>query len=479
MRTEIHARRMRLSGVLAALVFAVTALHANADAPTAAPREWQVPSNDAIHALLVERMRHNGVGIVVGIVDANGRRIVSYGRSGADDERVLDGDAVFQIGSATKCFTALLLADMVVRGEVALDDPVQKYLPAGVRMPVRGRAITLRDLATHMSGLPSMPTNLSLSGKPDPYAAYTMEQFWDFLSTYSLPREPGARSAYSNFGVTLLGHVLALRAGKDYEVLLRERVLAPLRMRSTSIALNRDQQRRLIPGHDRYLRPVRTWEMRNMPASGSLRSTAHDSLNLLAAYLGLDESPLQAAMALQLREKMRLTEIEGWQALGWFIGMDGNVSHAGGKQGYRSGYAFNPHTKVGVVVLANARTDDQPLALAHHLVSGRPLPAATSAPTTRVARVSRATLNRYAGTYRYPAGETVEVGRMDGYLLVHAPGNGVSEFLPASKTDFFLNGGNDELTFVRDERGRATAFHHYGDGRAAGNSELAVRVDTP
>ncbi len=138
-------------------------------------------------------------GIVVGIIEPSGQRIVTYGKSGAKDGRPLDGDTVFQIGSVTKSFTGLLLADMVVRGEVKLDDPAAKYLPQGVSMPTTGapnaRPITLHHLATHMSGLPSLPNNFDPYGEPNPLEAYTADNLYRFLSTRTSCRANRARRA--------------------------------------------------------------------------------------------------------------------------------------------------------------------------------------------------------------------------------------------------------------------------------------------
>jgi len=321
---------------------------------------WSIPGNEAIRKLLAERMERNGVGIVVGIIEPEGQRIVVHGKSGAPDGRPLDGDTVFQIGSVTKVFTGLLLADMVQRGEVAIDDPAAKYLPAGVTMPQRGRPITLLDLSKHVSGLPAMPTNFSLLARPDPYRAYSAEQLYRFLSSHELGREPG-KQEYSNLGVALLGRLLARHAGMEYEPFLQQRVLGPLGLASTSITLNADQQRRLAPGHDRFLQPVDTWEMLAMPASGSLRSTANDLLKFVAFNLGVRETPLYAAMTYQ-RTPMR--------ALGWGrsrLGGEEVYGHDGGKEGYRSAVVFNPRRRTGVVVLSNARTDDRPMSLALHL----------------------------------------------------------------------------------------------------------------
>ena len=96
----------------------------------------QVPSNVEIRKILADRIGAEdlGVGIVVGVIDSNGRRVVGYGSLAKNDRRHLDGDTVFEIGSMTKVFTSLLLMDMTRRGEVALTDPVSKYLPAGVKV---------------------------------------------------------------------------------------------------------------------------------------------------------------------------------------------------------------------------------------------------------------------------------------------------------------------------------------------------------
>lgn len=297
---------------------------------------WTIPSNEGIRKLLADRMQHNGVGVVIGVIEPAGQRVVAYGKSGASNGRPLDGDTVFQIGSVTKAFTALLLADMVRRGEVKLDDPASNYLPPGARMPQRGRPITLLDLATHRSGLPSMPTNFALQGQPNPIEAYTADDLHRFLSSYTPDLEPGAKGLYSNLGVALLGRLLARRAGMEYEALLKERVLNPLSMKSSSITLTTDQTARLAPGHDRYLRPVDTWEMRTLQGSGSLRSTANDMLLFLAANLGYRDTPLNTSMEYQRTVR---SPMNPGRALAWSVIKVGNeefFGHEGGKAGYRS-----------------------------------------------------------------------------------------------------------------------------------------------
>jgi CubicO group peptidase (beta-lactamase class C family) len=83
----------------------------------------------------------------------------------------------------TKVFTSLVLMDMVRRGEVALTDPISKYLPESAKVPERnGRKITLADLSTQSSSLPRMPDNFTPKDPDNPYADHTVQQMYDFLS---------------------------------------------------------------------------------------------------------------------------------------------------------------------------------------------------------------------------------------------------------------------------------------------------------
>jgi serine-type D-Ala-D-Ala carboxypeptidase/endopeptidase len=428
-----------------------------------------IPGDDDIRKLLAEHMAPNGVGVVVGIIEPAGRRIVVHGKSGSPSGRPLDGDTVFQIGSVTKVFTGLLLADMVQRGEVKVDDPASKYLPSGVRMPERGRPITLIDLSKHWSGLPSMPTNFSLDARPNPYEAYSVEQLYQFLSSYELPREPG-KQEYSNLGVALLGRLLARHAGMEYEALLKQRVLTPLGLSSTSIMLNADQQRRLAPGHDRFGKPVETWNLTAMPASGGLRSTANDLLNFLAFNLGEKDSPLQAAMLYQRTPG---------RALGWgrsTLGGEEVYGHEGGKEGYRSAVIFNPKTKTGVVVLTNARTDASPMDIARYLLfGGTPLPPPPTAPSQpKIVPLDRKLLDAYSGQYRLESNSMLIVARKQGYLLVDAKGNGISTIFPSRTDEFFSTTSDMQIVFTRDDSGRIKGLKMRTDGAQQSAVRLAV-----
>jgi CubicO group peptidase (beta-lactamase class C family) len=300
------------------------------------------------------------VGIVVGIIDANGKNIYSYGKTAVAGRNV-DGDTVFEIGSVTKTFTATLLADMVKRGLISLDDPVAKYLPEGVKMPSRGgKVITLLDLATHRSGLPRIPTNAQPADFLNPYADYTAEKLFEFLSNYMLPRDIDASFEYSNLGAGLLGEVLARKAGKSYEALLAERIFRPLEMNSSGIVSRPEMSDRLATGHLPGLMPVKDWGFDVLAGCGAIRSTVNDMLKYIAAYMGLKASPLLSAMAMA-RQERKDTDIPNSRiGLAWYTDKLPNavvVWHNGETFGYHSFIGFDLKQGMGVVVLSNCKNN--------------------------------------------------------------------------------------------------------------------------
>jgi serine-type D-Ala-D-Ala carboxypeptidase/endopeptidase len=146
-----------------------------------------IPSQDAVRRMLADRLDDYrlSLGMIVGTTDGKSHLATSYGRCDVASGRRIDEATIFEIGSVTKLFTALLLAEMANRGEVQLDEPVVDLLPSGTRVPSRnGREITLRDLASHYSGFPRRPTNLTPNDPSDPYAHYTADHLYEFLATY-------------------------------------------------------------------------------------------------------------------------------------------------------------------------------------------------------------------------------------------------------------------------------------------------------
>src|SRR5579863_9251332 len=305
-----------------------------------------VPSADEIREILAKRVdqQKQAVGLVTGVIDPNGRRVVAYGNLAIRHPRTLDGDTIFEIGSITKVFTSLVLADMANRKEVTLDDAAAKYLPENVKMPERsGKSITLLDLSTHRSGLPPLPSNLKVKDPRNPYADYGVDDLYQFLSGYTLPRDPGSEFEYSNLGGGLLGHALACRAGTDYESLIRIRITQPLSMPDTGITLSSSMTQRMATGHTAMLAPTANWDLPTLAGAGALRSSANDMLTFLEAFLGYKETPLAPAMKamLEVRRPAGQTTI----SLGWLIiSADGReiAVHDGGTAGFRSFAGYDP-----------------------------------------------------------------------------------------------------------------------------------------
>jgi len=423
--------------------------------PVALPLAAQAPSDSAILAILQPRV-DAGVwaGVVVGVVDKGGvRRTVAYGpKAGVAP---LDERTVFEIGSITKTFTAAILADMVRRGEVALDDPVAKYLPPGTVVPSRdGKQITLLDLATQTSGLPRMPANFAPRNPNDPYADYTPAQLYDFLRSYQLTRGIGERYEYSNLGTGLLGHALALYVGKSYEATVTERVLKPLRMDDTRITLTDAQRRRLAPGHSPDGALAASWEIRTLEGAGALRSTVKDMLTYIRANADSTSAPLGATMALTHGARRPGGSPAVALGLAWHRLRlpSGNVIvfHNGGTGGYRSFTGYSERTGEGVVVLANSATSVDEVGF-RLLEPGFPLPPV---PKQRTAvALPEATLERYVGTFDLAPTFAIVITRDATQLYLQATGQPKFPLFAEKDDEFFLKVVDAQVSFTRDSTG--------------------------
>jgi CubicO group peptidase (beta-lactamase class C family) len=432
----------------------------------AAPASAQhFPSADSLTALVKARVGDRGVGMVLGVVEADGTtRIVSAGSAGIG-AKPLGARSVFEMGSITKAFTGTLLADAVERGLVKLDDPVAKHLPATVKVPSRGgRQITLLDLATHRSSLTRMPTNMKPDGA-NPYPPYTIPEMYAFLSGHTLRRDIGSEYEYSNIAVALLGHVLERVNGKPYEELVQERILRPLGMSMTSTRVDGPMQEWMTIGHDGagLVAPYRGWQ--ELPGMGALRSNAEDMLKFLAANAKPDDSPLGRAMrtAQQPRNESGPNAKIG---LNWRILDFGDrkiVNHGGATQGFNTVAAFDPDARIGVVVLANYPASITDLAL--HLLNPKvPLSGAAVAERVEV-DLPVDVLRRYVGDYELRPAFSLNVTLQDGALWMQGTGQRRMRLHPESETAFFSRDVNAQVYFARDAAGAVTGLVLHQGGR--------------
>ena len=287
-----------------------------------------------------------GEGMAVGVYKQGVRRIFTYGAA--------KPDSLFEIGSLTKTFTALILARMVERGEVALRDPVRELLPPGlVRKPI-GREITLLDLATHHSGLQTMPPDYRPSDPAGSLAGFGAPQLYEFLSRHGVGKLAETPFGYSNLAVGLLGHVLALRAGKSYADLLRDEVTGPLGLRDTVVEMSPEQQARFLQGQNGHHQPMPAFHLDALAGAGAIRATAGDLLTWQEDNLHPERA---GALAGAIRETHRLrAEATGdWQiGLIWlYNAQTGTWFHNGRTMGASTYAFFDPAGDYAAVILVN------------------------------------------------------------------------------------------------------------------------------
>jgi D-alanyl-D-alanine-carboxypeptidase/D-alanyl-D-alanine-endopeptidase len=431
------------------------------------------PASEAITTEM-DRIVHDrvdsgrNIGMVAGMLLPDGSmHVVAYGDAG--NGIAIDSDTVFEIGSITKTFTATLLANMVINGEVHLSDPVAELLPDNVTIPSRnGHVITLDELATHTSGLPRQPTNFNSTVPGNDYAGYSTDLLYQFLGNYELTRDPGSESEYSNIGVGLLGQALAAEAVHTYDDALRTRVLDPLDMPDTSIALTSEMEEHIAVGHDDAGAIAPYFEMAAMSPAGGMRSNITDMLTYAAANLDSDSGPLHEAMALA-RSPRR--EFDNQQiGLNWLIGTPGSeeiIWHGGATAGFSSFIGLNEANHTAVVILTNSKVSVEDIGI-HLLDSSVPLVAEAVQPTAIT--LPAAVLDNYVGTYDTKGG-TVTITRSGQNLTLQIPEQPSVTILPSSTTSFFLDGVNAQIEFQLDPDGLATAAEYHQDG----NTTVATR----
>lgn len=334
---------------------------------------------------LVDNNKTNAA-IVMGLVDPNGTQFYGYGNMSNANHITVNKDTIFAIGSITKVFTTILLADMVNRGLVNLDDPIEKYLPTSIKVPTfNGQKITLENLATHTSGLSEFPSSHCVSnfnGTDDDEDSiqarlfliecdknYTFDQLYQDLSNTTLLRERGLKFEYSTFGISLLGQILALKSGMSYDRLVEERILNVLGMNSTSIVLSDAQKSRLAIGHLNG-QELPFWNTsRPIAPAGGLHSSVADMLKFSSANLGLIDTKINDAMKKShiIIHDSRLgkafsNNYTAYVSLGWIIATDFGtqiVEHNGETaDGYNSFIALNTSKEKGIVIIASASSID-------------------------------------------------------------------------------------------------------------------------
>lgn len=417
--------------------------------------------------------------IVIAVADGDAQQVYSFGK--LEGGQPADGDTLFEIGSVTKTFTSLLLADAVVNGQVKLEDSAAVLVPDW-KLPVRTEpgteplAMTLQQIATHHSGLPRLPGNMTPEDAENPYADYDAEKLKAFLESYELTRDPGSSFEYSNLGYGFLGYALGVSAGSSYEKLVEEKIFEPLGMKRSAVHRGGKTQENVAGGHAAYGQgAVGGWDFDVLAGAGSILSTGNDMLRYLNAQRGALETPLAEAIALTHR-----TYVEGPAAgeglgLGWIqrkVGGQEVVWHSGMTGGFASFMGFTVDGQRGVVVLTNTQMTVDDLGFAALTNDAQ---AELRAPRVAVA-MSADELAEYEGSYALAPEIILQVFVSNGELHLQATGQGAFPVYPSARDKFFAGIADIGVTFERDADGKISGLvlHQNGNHPAPRMSEEQV-----
>ena len=419
------------------------------------------PSDDEVLQILKARVDtfKQGTGIVVGMVDSTGTRFVSYGTTHAGGSTPVNEHTIYEIGSISKVFTALVLADMVRKGEADLRDPVQTLLPSAVSLPeLNGRRITLKDLVTHRSGLPRMPDNLP-AGFHSEHGEYSVERMHTFLSECTLVADIGEKFLYSNLGFGLLGQALANRDGSDLETVLGSRITRPLGLIDTRFQLSPEQESRRAGGHDWNHAPMPLLNFDSMMGAGSLKSTAADLTRFLALNTGLIDSDLWSTLQLAHVDRENAIGNKVDIGMGWLtLTLHGRelILHNGATFGNMSFAGFDKEARRGVVVLANARGYYDDIGL-HLLDPEVKLFRYEDPPEEPVAvEIDVEKLRPLEGEYAIAANQVMIVRIRDGKVYGNYNEGIELEMKAASETELFFEIAPFVVEFIKNKQGDVT-----------------------
>lgn len=294
-------------------------------------------------------------GITIATVDSIGNfEFYSYGYLSNDSKKEIDEYSIFNIGSVTKIFTTLLFAMLVDNKEMNLDDPIQDYLPDGIKFPTCSISpITLQDLATHNSGLPK---NMFITDYQNPFSQ-TKEEVYNYIDTCKLLYCPGDTTIYSNIGIALLGLIIENFKNDSYENLVQKYILDELGLNNTYFNVPDNKMSNRAKGHlkGRY---VDSPKFDAMKACGIMKSCSYDLINFISFQIGHKHSSISDAIKMtQKRYVNTFTEGRGTVGMSWYImDRDGNnfYNHGGVVLGYKAFVGFDLQKKIGVVILTNS-----------------------------------------------------------------------------------------------------------------------------
>jgi CubicO group peptidase (beta-lactamase class C family) len=293
-------------------------------------------------------------GVAIGTFHEGEENHYFFGTRNLSTGEKADEFTMFEIGSITKTFTALLFADLITRDVVSLTDTIDTYFNPGIIIPDKnGVHIQLVNLLNHTSGIPREPD------LPDEqsFADFSETDLADYLNTLQLHAVPGEKYEYSNLGMGMAGYSLKKITGESYYELLKEKIFIPFQMRYTACDENDFITGNIARGYyGNTMVGFYRWSVIFAPA-GVIKSNLHDMMIYLKENIDYNNSILKDALALTKKRTFMVNE-HLYLGLGWHLTIDGNGDeiywHNGGTRGFSSFIAFNNSSKDGVVVLINS-----------------------------------------------------------------------------------------------------------------------------
>lgn len=312
-----------------------------------------------LDSLITDSMsNHNFTSLAIGIVKG-GKVIYTKGYGYADlKSRILTTDeTVYQIGSLTKTFTGNLLAHLILDGEMKLSDNMSLYFPANVTFPQdsTGRVLTIKDLATHSSGMPRYPENLNRTDG-EPILGYPKSKMYEAINATKLEFNIGRRYSYSNFAYGILGTAMENVSEKTYNQLLEQYIFSPLNMTHTSALLDDKVKAKLATAYydDNPTVETKPWKMEALAAHGGIFSNVKD----LCQFMLYLRDTTDAAVKLQRTPHFKISNRTDY-GLGCFITTytepkyDRVIYHGGDLDSYSSNFVFYPDKDFSYVILTS------------------------------------------------------------------------------------------------------------------------------
>lgn len=439
----------------------------------AAPLTFASPPAEIAKAVLEDEPGTVAVGIWR---NQQGRFALQRNPAGSVGEVVEGGSAdaqpLFEIGSISKVFTGLLLAQAVERGDLSLDDTLGKLLEAKATLKPETAAITLRQLVTHSACLPREPQDFPGYGTSNPFSRHDRWKIYAGLSGMTLEHAPPCGAAYSNLGMGLLGQLLSDRYAKPWDVLVRENIAGPLGMRDTMQHLGR-QASRLATGyqHEAFQAP---WDFEALSGAGALRSTVPDLLLLARAFMTGRAGPLGPAAE---RALTPLGHFRG-EEIGYAILIRGPAGHRtyhhdGLTAGYRTLLAFAPDTQEAMAILASNSHANPVKVLTGIAASRYPL-----SPATQLAPAAAA-LAEYGGIYQADKDTRFTFVPQDSKLYRRSTGTGFRQLSPGGPDTFVDADAGARYVFTREAGEIVRVDYYLGDGGLGGLAALRTNEAAP